>query len=310
MKTSKTQKSIDFVLSGGGPKGAGHAGFLKAMEDSKIRLGTGTGISIGSVVLALYTNGYKPEEIREILRLQFERLRAKSKGTEGSLRWPSLREFCNGELLNMLPVFRRLCAEYGLKPQTNMQIVAYDILHRRPKVFSGTNYDLAKALTASCALPGIMRPVIDGPTDSITSWKQLLSVYKKMQKSKSDDQGIYFDGWMHHPFAFEFSSKPVIISRLSTGSSMTSERWSQLKPADLTFHLFELAISRLSLLSPAMPDPREGLVIETGLPSIPSVAWELPPEIHQELFDHAFHKTLKSIHTARMSQWLSSEYIS
>jgi hypothetical protein len=305
---SSNKKNIDFVLSGGGPKGAGHAGFLKAVEQSKVRLGKGTGISIGAVVLTFHANGYSPDEIRQILQLQFDRLRDCS-NNKSCLRWPSLIELLNGELLDMLPVFRQLCAEYKLKPQANMQIIAYDILHQRPKVFSSTDYDLAKALTASCALPGIMRPVVAGKAKTIKSWKQFVAVYESMRKSTNENEGIYFDGFLHHPFAYDYSSKPVIISRLGMGSTITSERWSQLKPADLTFHMLEMLLSRLALIPASVPEPCEGLVIDTGLPSIASVAWDLPPQIHQELFDHGFRATLKSIKAARNSKWLNSEFI-
>ncbi|MBX9573308.1 MAG: patatin-like phospholipase family protein [Candidatus Obscuribacterales bacterium] len=310
MQKSENKKAIDFVLSGGGPKGAGHAGFLKAVEESKVILGKGTGISIGSIVLALYVNGYRPEEICQIVRLQFERLRDRSGKGRGRLRWPSLKEFLNGELLDMLPVFQDLCAEYKLKPQANMQIVAYDILHHRPKVFAGTDYDLAKALAASSAIPGVMRPVIEGKVKTISSWKQYLEVYERMRDSKSDSEGIYVDGFMHHPFAFDFSSKPALISKLGMGTELPVSRLTQLSVQDLAFHFCELILARTSIISYPMPDPRDALLIETGLPSIASVAWNLPASVHKELFDYGYKSTSKSLRTAKRNKWLRPEHLS
>lgn len=303
------EKSVDFVLSGGGPKGAGHAGFLKAIRQTRIRLGTGTGISIGSVVLALHANGYQPDQIFEILQLQFDLLKDCSSNNKSCLRWPSLLEFLNGELLDMLPVFKELCSKYKLKPQANMQIVAYDILHQRAKVFSGTEYDLPSALASSCALPGIMRPIVDGDVPTVSSWKELLAAYEKLRKTGNTNDGIYFDGFLHHPFAFDFSTKPVLISKLGMGTELPKRRIQQLSAQDLAFHVCELLLAKTAIVSYPTPDPKEALLIETGLPSVASVAWDLPHSVHNELFKFGYKSTLKSIRAARKSKWLGDEYV-
>lgn len=304
MEKSKRRTPIDFVLSGGGPKGAGHAGFLKAVEEQNIVLRKGTGISIGAIVLALYVNGYRPEEMRDILRIQFERLRNSKGGGKGRLRWPSLTEFLSGKLLDMLPVFQELCSEYKLKAHPNMQIVAYDILHQRPKLFTGTDYDLATALAASSAIPGVMRPVIEGSSSSISNWKEYLQVYEELRQSKSENDGIFVDGFVHHPFAFDFSSKPVLISKLGMGTELPSSL-TQLSVQDLAFHLCELVIARTSMISYQMPDPADALVIETGIPRIASVAWNLPDSIHQELFDYGYQSTKQALQCAHKRRWFT-----
>ena len=56
-------QKVAVVLSGGGSKGAAHAGVLKALEENNIQIDYIIGTSIGAFVGALYASGYSPEEI-------------------------------------------------------------------------------------------------------------------------------------------------------------------------------------------------------------------------------------------------------
>ena len=56
---------IGVALSGGGIRGLAHAGVLKALEESKIKIDVIGGTSAGSMVASLYAMGYKPDEIFE-----------------------------------------------------------------------------------------------------------------------------------------------------------------------------------------------------------------------------------------------------
>ena len=63
---------IALVLSGGGAKGAAHIGVLKALEKYKVPVDYIVGTSVGSIVGAMYSVGYTPEEIENIvLNLDF-----------------------------------------------------------------------------------------------------------------------------------------------------------------------------------------------------------------------------------------------
>lgn len=63
---------VALVLSGGGAKGAAHIGVLKALEKYKVPVDYIVGTSVGSIVGAMYSVGYTPEEIEKIvLNLDF-----------------------------------------------------------------------------------------------------------------------------------------------------------------------------------------------------------------------------------------------
>jgi len=57
---------IGVVLSGGGAKGLAHIGILKALEKANIYPDYITGTSMGSIVAALYSLGYSPDELEQI----------------------------------------------------------------------------------------------------------------------------------------------------------------------------------------------------------------------------------------------------
>ena len=57
---------IGLALSGGGVRGAVHIGVLKALEENGMRPNIISGTSAGSIVAALYSVGYTPDQIKEI----------------------------------------------------------------------------------------------------------------------------------------------------------------------------------------------------------------------------------------------------
>ena len=60
-------QSVGLVLSGGGAKGCTHVGVIKALEEHNIPIDYVTGTSIGSIIGALYSMGYTPEEMESLI---------------------------------------------------------------------------------------------------------------------------------------------------------------------------------------------------------------------------------------------------
>lgn len=59
---------IGLALAGGGVKGAGHIGVIKALQENGISIDFIGGTSIGSIVAALYAMGYNTEEMLKLFR--------------------------------------------------------------------------------------------------------------------------------------------------------------------------------------------------------------------------------------------------
>ena len=218
MTQLRTKKSdaIELVLGGGGIKGFGHIGVLQALEDRHIQVGRITGVSVGSLVAALYRNGFSPAQIQETF------LRRLPERFNPTLWMQSLTPvdpvaLIFGSVFNLLPSMRAYVRQQKLVPSENLAVVAYDVVRRQPFVFQGTGYDLAQALAASCALPGVFRPV-----------------------ATSDRKGLLVDGALYHRNPTEFcSDAPVLVSRLGLASEMPRE---PLNPVDTWYHLREMYV--------------------------------------------------------------------
>lgn len=59
---------IGLSLAGGGVKGAGHIGAIKALQENNIEISQIAGTSIGSIVASLYAMGYTPEEMLKLFK--------------------------------------------------------------------------------------------------------------------------------------------------------------------------------------------------------------------------------------------------
>ncbi|MFQ3581139.1 MAG: patatin-like phospholipase family protein [Chloracidobacterium sp.] len=130
--------TIGLALSGGGPRGLAHIGVVKALESYGMVPSFIAGTSAGSIVGAMLAAGMSWQEMRAIAASTF---------------WPELFDGKNLE---------RFCAQH--LPATFDKLarpfvaVASEWPSRRLVVLR--EGDLPSAISASCALPGVRRPVI------------------------------------------------------------------------------------------------------------------------------------------------------
>lgn len=67
LRAEETRQSVGLVLSGGGAKGIAHIGVIQALEDNDIPIDYITGTSMGSIVGGLYSMGYTPQEMLDLI---------------------------------------------------------------------------------------------------------------------------------------------------------------------------------------------------------------------------------------------------
>ncbi|MCH5239722.1 MAG: patatin-like phospholipase family protein [Muribaculaceae bacterium] len=65
--STNARESVGLVLSGGGAKGVAHIGVIKALEDAGIPVDYVTGTSMGAIVGSLYSCGWNPEEMLDLI---------------------------------------------------------------------------------------------------------------------------------------------------------------------------------------------------------------------------------------------------
>ncbi|MDB4583124.1 patatin-like phospholipase family protein [Draconibacterium sp.] len=66
----KKRPKVGLVLSGGGAKGFAYVGLLKVLEEVDMPIDYIGGSSMGAIIAAMYSVGYSPETITEIIREQ------------------------------------------------------------------------------------------------------------------------------------------------------------------------------------------------------------------------------------------------
>lgn len=177
---------IGLVLGGGGARGAAHIGVLQELERQRIPVDAVAGISMGAIIGGLYAAGHSPDELEEIVssldwsdafaddeRRSSQRYRRKQDDrdfpvglelglSKGSLKLP--RGAISGQKVAL--ILRRLTLgiaedmDFDDLP-TPFRAVAADLETGEQRELG--EGDLAGAIRASMAAPGIIAPVeIDG----------------------------------------------------------------------------------------------------------------------------------------------------
>jgi len=173
---------LGLVLSGGGARGAAHAGILKVLDELRIPVDVVAGTSMGALVGGLFSTGRTPAEIEQILydmdwgaafkdtpprnRLNYRRktdedgflIKASIGVRDGKITIPkgAVQGQTITHLIRTLTLPAACTRNFDDLP-TPFRAVAADIVTGE-KVVLGSG-DLALAMRASMSLPGIFVPV-------------------------------------------------------------------------------------------------------------------------------------------------------
>ncbi len=145
---SKTK--IGLALGGGGCRGIGHIGALKAFDELGIKFDYIAGTSAGSIIGALYAFGLPASKIEEIAKSM-----RKKDITKGSI--PFLKPAKSERLENILnEVFGDITVFSEMK--IPLSVVCTDLKTGKEVDFDYGN--VAKVVSASCSVPGVFTPVV------------------------------------------------------------------------------------------------------------------------------------------------------
>jgi NTE family protein len=140
---------IGLALGGGFARGIAHAGLLRAFERHHIPIHCVAGISAGAVVAAAYASGTTADEIARIGRS----MRFADVGRWRPGRLGLVSNACMPRFLDRL-----LKADRFEDMRLPLGVVATDLSTGQPVVFSISG-GVADPLRASCAYPGLFKPV-------------------------------------------------------------------------------------------------------------------------------------------------------
>lgn len=164
---------VGLALSGGGVRGIAHAGVLKALEENNIKIDVIGGTSAGSMVSSLYAMGYKPEEIFDCFKKNYNKIVKKSFfpfiNEIRKVRQP-LGGLKDGE--NIEEIFQQLARNKNIENINNIKmpivIPTVDIVDAKQYVFTNnipkddqknntyiTDISIGKAIRASSSFPAM-----------------------------------------------------------------------------------------------------------------------------------------------------------
>ncbi len=215
---------LELVLGAGGVKGYLHIGLLKGLREFcdetgiKIRFTKVTGVSVGAIIAALFTNGWTWDQILKLFLDSHDRS-GNPLLLASAFALPDVRSFLVGRsFLSLERPWDTFVAEKGIKPNEQLRIVAADSETHAAVVFEGTDYELDTALSASGSLPGVFLPV-------------------------KHNNRLLIDGAAHHRNPDEFCQSSAIISALGFAKTLPREF---LDGVSLYFHWRELFLPVVS----------------------------------------------------------------
>ena len=141
---------IGLALGGGGCRGFGHIGALKAFEELGVKFDYIAGTSAGSIVGALYAFGKSAAEMEKLAKEL-----KKSDVVKGLIPFvkpaksENLEKFLN-KVFGDITVFSEM--------KTPLKVVCTDLKTGKEVAFDYGN--VAKVVSASCSVPGIFTPVV------------------------------------------------------------------------------------------------------------------------------------------------------
>lgn len=262
---------VDIVLGAGGAKGPGHTGVLKAVEELGIPVKRVIGVSVGSLVAALYANGMTPEQI-------FQEIIAGLKNRKDpNLLFKTLTpadpiSLAVGGPIDILAPMREMVARLNLKPNDHLKVVSCDLLRHEPFVFEGGDYDLARALTASCALPTVLRPV----------WHQ-----------DGMTPRLLVDGAVYHYNPTDFCDGTAIVSSFRPVTEPPGEFETVF---DLYFHMREMYLPIAG--HRRYVDPNKHVVLEIGLPDVAGLNFGISVEKARAMEEDGYRTAMKLLKEA------------
>lgn len=141
---------IGLALGGGGARGIGHIGALKAFEELGVKFDYVAGTSAGSIMAALYAFGKTAKEMEELAKGL-----KKKDIMRGSI--PFIKPINTEKLEDQLnKAFGDITVFSEMK--IPLQVVCTDLKSGREIDFDYGN--VAKVVSASCAVPGVFTPVV------------------------------------------------------------------------------------------------------------------------------------------------------
>ncbi|MCM8770803.1 MAG: patatin-like phospholipase family protein [Candidatus Omnitrophica bacterium] len=144
---------VGLALGVGAAYGLAHIGVLKVIEEEHIPIDIISGSSIGAFIATFWALGYPAKEIEDIIRTEFRDTNLVRQFADLTL--PKFGFIKGKKISRMLKKYLGNKTFYDIK--LPLKVLACDVKHKTSLVIDKGS--LLEAVLASCAMPGVFRPV-------------------------------------------------------------------------------------------------------------------------------------------------------
>jgi NTE family protein len=136
------------VLSGGGARGIAHIGVIKALDEIGVKIDMISGTSAGSIVGCLYAAGLKPEEMLDIVSTL-----SIFRSVKPAWTWSGLL------MMEGLVAILKKHVPHDKFSSLKIPLTVAATEVRKGEIHYISEGDLIPAITSSCTVPGVFKPV-------------------------------------------------------------------------------------------------------------------------------------------------------
>lgn len=261
-------RTVELVLCAAGVKGYFHIGLLKAIEERGIKVGKVTGVSVGAIVAAFYTNGMSSDLILKLF-LEAHEKSGNPLLLASAVTVPDMQSFMVGlSFLSLEKPWEEAVERLGITTNDRLRIVACDARTKKAVVFNGKDYKLSTALSASGALPGVFLPVHFGDK-------------------------LLIDGAAYHRNPDEFCETTAIISAIGFAKTWPRE---PLDPVSAYYHWREMFFPVVS--QPTKVDHERHVVVEHQADDVCGLSFSLSVRRCMEMYESGYKHGLQVLDKA------------
>lgn len=259
--------SFGIALSGGGAKGAAHIGVLIALHENSLIPSSVSGTSMGAIVGGLYSMGYPPEKLKEII-IKFSKNYKKYIDPCYGNYFMALMQFISNSSITLPGFIKGEKVERYLKNLTkNINISTVQM----PLVIPAVDLISGKTIVYSN-----VRPRINNISSNVI-WKNDIPLHSAMRASsslpaifypKKMNNTVLVDGGITHIIPIDLLMQTGEKNILAINISQEYEKPKSTNIFEVTTHSFELMQNKLKnfslgkekfLITPSLPKNAEML---------------------------------------------------
>lgn len=277
--------TVDVVMSGGSTKFPAHIGFLQAIEDLGLKVGTSVSTSAGALIGMLHAYGYSPAELKEITETQdfskyvntgiYNIIRMLMFGhlSNGRKLYHFLREITDGKLLGELkkPAYATAAefVEIDRKIKDSFKVANQrgQLAYVGPRTFP--EMEIAQAIMMSTCMPFAFKPI-------------------KYNGKLYYDGGLYRDFPIRNPYC---GDNPTVGHLIYADNPGMFRSWGVMRPVRFIRYSFVDANIDASVEQAGV----DKIIVQSKGQDVQMFEFHVKIDVKDQLYHEAYNNTINTL---------------